>query len=366
MKVHVPVSSDGLVRIVLAGLGASMLLSAGLWLPGERSFPTLPLLGDAGSRTEIWHSVLLILVWVLLAGCFIRPKRMFLWTFSALLLLVCFLDLNRMQPWTWFFLLAIGIAAAGATSSHTALRWLLAAVYIWGGANKLTPYFAEENFRWFCEVFETTAFLGNYPALGYAVAVFEMILGLLLVFPRRKAWWGWIFIVFHGLIILSLLVARWNYVVIPWNAALALLAFFLQASDGEKKRPNLTQAFLLLLAGFMPLACYFNAWPYQLSWQLYTNTQPEAVFFSEKPCEKTGEVWQKKSFDEGRRLLVDDWSIEEMGVPMFYSDHTFRQIGRYLCACSPDFLQTRLIILYVDPWDKNAEHTTIYSCEEMK
>lgn len=366
MKVLFPVSPEGLVRIILTGLGACMLLSAGLWLPGERSFPTLPLFGDAGSRTEIWHSALLVLLCVWLAICIVRPKKIFLWPFPVLLLLTCVLDLNRLQPWTWFFMLATGMVAAGTTSSRKALRWLLAAVYIWGGANKLTPYFAEENFRWFCEVFETTAFLGQFPALGYAVAVFEIILGVLLILPRRKPVWGWIFIVFHVLIIISLLAARWNYVVIPWNAAMALVAFFLLASGEEKKRPNTVQVFLLLLAGFMPLAYYFNEWLYQLSWQLYTNTQPEAVFFSEIPCDKTGEVWQKKSFDEGRRLLVDDWSIEELGVPMFYSDHTFRQIGRYLCACSPDFFQTRLIILYVDPWDKNAERTTIYSCEELK
>ncbi|MCA0236138.1 MAG: hypothetical protein LCH81_07125 [Bacteroidetes bacterium] len=366
MKIGVNATADWLVRIVLIGLAACMLFSGGLWRPGERNFPALPVWGEAREGDTWWYVWVFGLFCALLVASVSRPREMYLWLLAGLLLFLCVLDLNRLQPWTWFFLLAIGIVAAGATSSLMALRWLLAAVYIWGGANKLTPYFAEENFRWFCEVFESTAFLGNYPTLGYAVAVFEMILGLLLVFPRRNAWLGWIFIVFHGLIILSLLAARWNYVVIPWNAAMALLAFFLLASDGEKKRPNLTQAFLLLLAGFMPLAYYFNAWPYQLSWQLYTNTQPEAVFFSEKPCEKTGEVWQKKSFDEGRRLLVDDWSIQELGVPMFYSDHTFRQIGRYLCTCSPDFLQTRLIILYVDPWNKNAEQTTIYSCEEMK
>ena len=366
MRVYFPISADGLVRIALAGLGACMLLSAGLWLPGERGFPTLPLLGDAAAHTGRWYVVLFALLCASMLMGFIRPQKKFLWRLPVLLLIMCALDLNRLQPWTWFFILVIAIVATGTTSTHTALRWLLAAVYIWGGANKLTPYFADENFRWFCEVFESTAFLGQYPALGYTVAVFEMILGVLLVLPHRKPFWGWLYVTFHSLIIISLLAAHWNYVVIPWNAAMSALAFFLFSPDDGKKRPNNAQAFLLLLAGFMPLAYYFNAWPYQLSWQLYTNTQPEAVFFSEQPCDKTGDVWQKKSFDDGRRLLVDDWSIEELGVPMFYSEHTFRQIGRYLCACSPDFYQTRLILLYVDPWDKEAEHTTIYSCEELK
>lgn len=312
------------------------------------------------------HAILFGGLSALLIGGIYNPRRAFPPAIVAMLLLMCAIDLNRLQPWTWFYVLILSIVVAGKTSAAVALRWLLAAVYFWGGVNKLTPYFAEENFQWFCELFEVTRFLGQYPVLGYIVAVFEIVLAVLLIVPQRKAWFGWIYVVFHGLIILSLLKAHWNYVVIPWNAAMAALAFVLLFTPESVRKFNTPQAVLLFLAGMMPLANLFHSWPHQLSWQLYSNTQPEAVFYSPAPCEKAGDLWREKSFDEGRRLLLDDWSGASLGVPMFYSDHTFGQMARYLCDCIPEPDSGRLMILYVNPWDKNAERTTVISCPEVK
>jgi hypothetical protein len=357
---------DQIVRVALGGLAACMLLSWGMWGIGDRSFPCLPVWGDAVDQTGYINPLLFGGLCALLIGGIIRPGKAFLLPLVLLLALLCGLDLNRLQPWTWFFLLVSAIVSAGKFTATTAMRWLLAAVYCWGGVNKLTPYFAEDNFRWFCEVFESTAFLGQYPALGYAVAVFEIVLGVMLIWPKENKWFRWIYVVFHALIIISLLKARWNYVVIPWNAALAAMAFLLLSGPKLADRPNQWQWILLFLAGVMPLANLFHSWPHQLSWQLYSNTQPEAVFYCTAPCVKAGDIWRDKAFDEGRRLLLDDWSIQSLGVPMFYSDHTFRQMGRYLCACVPEPDSSRLIILTVNPWNKQAERSTEMRCGEMK
>jgi uncharacterized membrane protein YphA (DoxX/SURF4 family) len=337
-----------------------------MWGMGERSFPCLPVWGEATEQAGYLHVVLFGGLSVALIGGLYNRNRVFALAVILLVLLLCAVDLNRLQPWAWFYMLVLGIAWAGKTTAPLALRWLLAAVYFWGGVNKLTPYFAEENFQWFCEVFQTTAFLGQYPALGYLVAIFEIVLAVLLIVPQRKAWFGWIYVVFHGLIIISLFKAQWNYVVIPWNAAMAALAVVLLFTPDPVRKFNTPQAVLLFLAGVMPVANLFHYWPHQLSWQLYSNTQPEAVFYSTAPCEKAGDIWREKSFDEGRRFLLDDWSGASLGVPMFYSDHTFGQMARYLCNCIPERDSGRLMILYVNPWDKSAERTTVISCQEVK
>lgn len=357
--------ADRIVRIALCGLAACMLLSWPMWGIGERSFPVLPLWGEASAATSMLHAVLFGGVISLLIGGIVKPARAFLLPLVVLLLCMCALDLNRLQPWLWFYMLVLGIVFFEKNTAHTALRWMLAAVYFWGGANKLQPYFAEENFAWFTEAFAATRFLGNYPALGYGVALLEMALAVLLLWPNAKAWWRWFFIGFHTIIIVFLLKAQWNYLVLPWNAAMAAIAFVLLSTQTEPKLPaqiHKGQIVLLILAWVFPLAGLFQYWPYQLSWQLYTNTQPEAVFYSPVPCSKVGDVWAEKSFDEGRRLLLDDWSYASIGAPMFYSEHTFRQMGRYLCACTSEPDSSRLEILRVKPWDRDGDRTTEFFC----
>jgi len=358
--------TDRIVRIVLCGLAACMVLSWFMWGIGERSFPALPLWGEASAETSLLHAVLFGGVISLLIGGIVKPARAFLLPLLLLLLFMCALDLNRLQPWLWFYVLVLGIVFFEKNTTYTALRRLLAAVYFWGGTNKLQPYFAEDNFAWFTEAFIATRFLGEYPALGYGVALLEIALAVVLLWPNAKAWRRWFFIAFHTIIIVFLLKAQWNYVVLPWNAAMAAIAFVLLSTQSEP-RPTAPrhkgQITILILAWVFPLAGLFQYWPYQLSWQLYSNTQPEAVFYSPVPCSKVGDIWAEKSFDEGRRLLLDDWSLASIGVPMFYSEHTFRQMGRYLCGCTSEPDSSRLERLRVKPWDKDAEQTIIISCD---
>lgn len=355
-----------LVRIMLCGLAGCILLSWQMWGIGERTFPLLPLVGDAREPTGSLQAILFGAMVVLLGICLVIPSRSSLLLLMLILLVMCTLDLNRLQPWLWFFLLTLGIAFFGKNSVSSPLRWLLAAVYVWSGANKLTPYFAEDNFPWFCQAFESTRFLGEYSLLGYMVAILEIGMGLLLLWPGVSKKLRWIFVIFHGSIIIILLKAQWNFVVLPWNAAIAAMAFIVLSRPFEWKFPLQTgQKILAGTAWLTPVLGLFHLWPYQLCWQMYSNTQPEASFYSQQPCEKTGRVWAEKSYDQGKRLLLDDWALVSLHVPMFYSDHTFRQMGRYLCACVPEGEGSGLVILHVHPWNKNAERTEEITCTEL-
>lgn len=362
-----PHVSKRIIRMVLAGLLAGILMSAALWGNGDRTFPCLPLWGEATDPSGIWHSILFGMLVAIVAGGIFRPAQV--WTFPLVVLLpiLCLLDLNRLQPWVWLYFLAISLTLLKKETAHVALRWLLAAVYVWGGLNKMTPYFAEDNFAWFCEAFETTKFLSAYPVAGYAVALFETGLGVVLLWPGEHRRSRWMFVVFHVLIMLVLLKSEWNYVVLPWNATMAALAFTALSQPFSWKYPlPIAQKAVLLLAWLPPAAGLFQMWPYQLSWQMYTNLQPEATFYSAMPCEKTGAVWAEKSYDNGRRLLLDDWAFASIRTPMFYSDRTFTQVGRYLCRCVPASDSSGLFILRVHPWNKNAEQSEDIPCEALQ
>lgn len=375
MRAAAPFSTTLIVRITLCGLLFCILLTGPLWVFSARTFPLLPIWGEANLSQGYFQPLLTLVIIGLLLWSIFRPWNKAVWLALLMALGVAIgFDLNRLQPWLWYAMLVLFVLLFHTSEDHKkaafSVRWLLAAVYFWGGFNKITPYFAEDNFAWFCDAFPATHFLGKYVFLGYGVAFFEMALGLLLLWAPPWPGIKWLYIAFHAIIIVFLGKAQWNYVVLPWNISMAATVFVLWYFRPEQ--PDFPDRFTvktMIVSVFIwitPLLGIFHYWPYQLSWQLYSNTQSEAVFYSLKPCNKTGPIWAEKAFDEGRRLLLDDWAFADLGTPMFYSDRTFRQMGRYLCDCITDTDSTKLLLLSVEPWDRDAEQSIRISCQDLK
>lgn len=371
---------------MLAALGllGGVLLSWPLWNEASRSlFPTLPVLGEAVAPLSNWERAQPLSGWDswgkslgligLLIFTFAFPGKKLLPTLlSVALLCLCILDLNRLQPWVWFYLLVFSVIIFGKKEDENAkvnaLRWLLAGVYFWSGFNKLTPYFAEDNFAWFCNAFSITKPFGQYPAIGYAVALFEMLFSAGLLWKKTRPYFRWIVVGFHGVIILLLLKLDWNWVVIPWNLAMAGMVWALNsgtdAALGLTRRNSITLGFTWLA----PILYFFNLWPYTLSWQMYSNTQPEATYYRDKsPMFATieeEEIWGKYAFDDDSKILLDDWAMDELKVPAFAGGRTFYQMGNYLIkSCDDD---KGVYILTVNRWDKSAERMEQIPCREFK
>ncbi|MBL7797450.1 MAG: hypothetical protein JNJ90_13225, partial [Saprospiraceae bacterium] len=226
---------SAIVRLLVLAMLAHIALSWPLWFSGGgRTFPLLPVFGPAQAPTaSLWDTVQLgiCLLTLFVAGVF-PAKKYTAWLVLAVLIWMIAQDLNRLQPWSYFYLLVLGIVAVAGSDGRLAtrgLQWLLAAVYAWGGFNKITPYFAEDNFPWFCEAFTWTQPLGAYPALGYAVALAELLLAPGLLWGKSRPVFRWLAIGFHAFIILALspLGLDWNLVVIPWNVAMAGMVWVL-------------------------------------------------------------------------------------------------------------------------------------------
>lgn len=364
-----------IVRIAALGLALGMLLSPALWsLTDREAFPLLPLLGKAHKDVVgIWPGILGLCAAVAPA---IFPRKKILpataiLCFSAL----CALDLTRLQPWVWFYLLVFLMSLTNATSGQ--MRWLLAGVYVWSGFSKITPYFAEDNFSWFCEAFSFTQALGKLPVLGYAMAVAELALGLGLIWQKTRQLAGYGIVALHLLILVFLVKMQWNSVVIPWNIAMATMVWLLAKREQPFSETTLKTSKLYAqwaipaLFGWVCPALYFiGLWPHNLSWRLYSNTQPEATFFSGKnnmtQTVEMDQVWEKYAFDNKTKLLLDDWAYGALGVPMFATDRTFQQIGRYLCQCDTGPSETSgMYLLTVDQWDKAKERMKIVGCATL-
>ncbi len=394
--------SATVVRLIALALLAHIALSWRLWYAGmERTFPLLPLWGEAHLPAELWGSTsvavqhiseaLLLGIWVLtLVLSFVWPndRRLLLGSMLALLAFVV-QDLNRLQPWTHFYLLAWGILFFERKNPAATLRLLVAGVYVWGGLHKLTPYFVEDNFPWFCQAFAWTKPLGQYPELGYAVAVGEALLGVGLLWERSRPFIRYLAVGFHAFIVLALspLGLGWNAVVLPWNVAMAGMVWVLGAPSQTGRAgawPNkfgrygggslwwMRSRTSLVVVGLVWLSPAFNLvgwWPEAFSWKMYSNTQPEAGFYvwteALLPPSRRS-IWEQYAQEETGRLLFDDWAMAELHVPMFNHRHTQRQLALYLCEGIVGACEAGLWRLEVKPWSRNGEHWEETPCSSLK
>ncbi|MCK6692714.1 MAG: hypothetical protein L6Q97_11505 [Thermoanaerobaculia bacterium] len=216
-------------RLIALALLGHIALSWPLWHPGYRSaFPILPLFDFPFPQSGPWAALhAWLTVGVCLALLWLPNSRRVLATTIVWFIWMIAQDITRLQPWMYFYLLAFGLLFSSPPNRdhpvvQNALRWLLAAVYCWGGFNKLTPYFAEGNFPWFCEAFFWTKPFGAWPAAGYGVALAELLFAPGLLWSATRPLFRWLVPAFHLFIItaLSPLGLDWNTVVIPWNVAM--------------------------------------------------------------------------------------------------------------------------------------------------
>jgi hypothetical protein len=387
MHTHTVRADHHILRLIALALAAHIALSWPLWYSGGgRTFPLLPLVGAAYLPANFWAEGLQIGVLLLVLGvvCFFPQKKYAAHVLAATLLWMVVQDLNRLQPWTYFYLLALGLLLCSGTNrigSVRSLQWLLAAVYAWGGLNKLTPYFAEDNFPWFCEAFAWTKPLGAFPALGYVVAVAELLLAPGLLWGVSRPVFRWMALGFHLFIVVALSPAGldWNAVVIPWNFAMAGMVWVLfskktSAADGPDPQPGRPAPFLfwgkmllLALAWLLPLLNIVHRWDEPLSWKMYSNTQTEAGFYLENgvPCVGMRVIWNEHAYGAGTKLLFDDWAFANLHVPAYNSPRTHQRLAQYLCPCAAAPEQAGLWQFTVQRWNRAGEHVQKIPCPAL-
>lgn len=344
-----------LPRVVAASFLLQILMTWKLWFPIGRTYPHLPLF-DYYDFSFLFTPVLVgLLVWLI----FFFEQQIVSGLLVCLALLVAS-DLTRLQVWVWFYVLALLIwqSCPNEKSLKNRQLWLFAAVYFWGGFNKLNPYFQEDIFSWWCESSPFLKFLAGEKWAAVAAALLEMSLAVGILFQGSRRFFGWLAIAFHllNVLMLSPLALNWNLVVVPWNLVMAVLIWWICLSDGNffsSKNEDLpatslripafdksaagmktSTTFVMLLAWLAPALNFVGWFPHNLSWKMYAGTHSEATFFF-SPAEKIelpAAVSAKIFEGEGElRLTLDDWANEELGVPPFSTEFALKKAGKCLC-----------------------------------
>ena len=339
------------VRLLICCLLLQMALSYPLWIfRAQGAVPAVPLWGEAFFPEQglWWITGWLPSLLAVAALCF--PKHKFvLGAFVASLACSVLFDLNRLQPWVYWYVLVFGAFAMGG-SHKVLLAWLTIAVYCWGGLHKMTPWFATDNFPWFCSVFTLTKSLG-VPALGYAAAIAEALLGPLLWWPKTRRMGVWAAMLMHVwiMLVLSPMGLGWNTVVMPWNAAMMVAVWYVFSAKDHFYTINVSLTTKIWI-GWLLLSPLIPGLPRVFGWHLYNNTQSEATFVRDTQKPDCVLHWDQLAYDDGKRMLLDDWAVHDLGVPLFHSRQAFGKLHRYVCRCGGE--GGYLEILEVDWWRK--------------
>ena len=142
------------LRIITIAFLFQMGLSLQLWVPLERSYPSLPFFSSLPWSYHPWLTSLLsgvFLIGLVIASSVVR------WRQSALLLaLGCFLlllleDVNRFQPWAYVYLAFLISMAWYHWRPHPkrlvgTLQFILVMVYLWSGVHKINVQFIHDVF----------------------------------------------------------------------------------------------------------------------------------------------------------------------------------------------------------------------------
>jgi hypothetical protein len=331
--------------VVAAGLMAGLLLSPKLWV-STRIYPLTPVVQFLKPLPyPLDYAVYILLLALLAVTAAARGLPSPRWWIAASVLLLaalCAQDQSRLQPWCYqyAFMLA-ALAFANTDTSLNVCRLIVAAIYFWSGAQKLNPYFAPGAFTWLAH-----PLAAHFPALaiktGYAAPFVEMAcaIGLLTRRFRMPAIVG--LIAMHAGILLAIgpLGHGFNTVVWPWNIAMVVFLLLLFRHSETRGReilwgPGRFQRLVLVLFGLAPALSFFNLWDSYLSAALYSgNKNQGAVYMSAGVAEHLPDEVDDDVSEEADgidKLLVNDWSFDELNAPAYPEVRVYKNVARKLC-----------------------------------
>ncbi|MEZ0325127.1 MAG: hypothetical protein ACAH95_04415 [Fimbriimonas sp.] len=313
--------------IVCAGLLAAIALTTRLWF-GGRTFPEAPVFGWLPTVPSLVPSISFVLSLLAAAGLRLRWPIGMAVGFAALLVL---LDLNRLQPWMYQYVLVLVGVWLGGRRGWALCACVLAFTYVWSGLLKLNLSFASDVFPWLVKpIFAAPT------SLGFAAALFEVCVGVLLFVPRLRifAIAGAALIHFALLWVLGPTGHNFNSAVWPWNICMPLLAFTLFFRSSEPLFPlawsSAVGKVVLVLVGVMPALNLLDLWDDNLSASLYSGRTRDAWLRVEPHVIQEWQVPSSAVIQRGDFFIVDlpTWALSDLNVPPYPEPRVYRIIAQ--------------------------------------
>jgi hypothetical protein len=288
------------------------------------------------------YAVYILLLALLVAAAIVPKPRWWIVASLILLALLCAQDQSRLQPWCYQYAFMLTALALGpANASANVCRLIVAAIYFWSGAQKLNPFFAPGTFTYLAHPL-AVYFPSFVVKAGYVAPFIEIACGIGLLTRRLRPPAIVMLIAMHAFILLAIgpLGHDFNSVVWPWNIAMIVFLLLLhRRSDAGAGEifwgPAIFHRIVFALFALAPALSFFNLWDSYLSAALYSgNKNQGAIYMTESVADHLpDEVDQdiSEEADNLDRVLVNDWSFDELNAPAYPEVRIYKNAARRLC-----------------------------------
>ena len=309
-----------LLLIALAAQVATLIITRELWQVRPDGVPHLPVFVGVTQVSFFW---------ILLATLAVVPffPRTGVWLHFGVMFLACLFDQMRTQPQflaTWILMAGVTHGPAGVVLT----RWFLGSLWFWAGLHKLLSPGWNTIGGW--KMAKALGLNGDdfFYIVALTVALSEIGVGLLAWFKPKYGALGCVCLHFGIVVYLSPLFLNWNFSVIPWNLATAIVGAWilfkaadlspqsrlsLASDQGPKKSENRLPRWytvwfqrvycaVLLIA---PVGFYFGWMDHGYSHVLYSDHLPRGLVTHTDGTVANVKTWGSLAvpFPNERRLL---------------------------------------------------------------
>lgn len=332
-------------------LGTPLLLAVTypLWLP-VRTTPHLPLLPIPTAVTDA-------IGWALIALGVRRTLTVVSESAVAYcavgLALLMIGDQLRWQPWAYHALLvALAVVVLPSHRAITMLRWLAASVYLFAGWSKLDYTFATTLGQQLLELSPFKVADGLRIPLALVGPAMEIVIGVLVLFPRTRWPAAIAAAALHGVTLL--LLSPWglghSWGVLVWNVVFPAHVLILMSLGGRRSAEPVAQndfpdglrgappsqliaTAILLLAIFAPLANRYGYWDNWPSWAVYApGSERGAVFIHSAVADQIPPALldNRDANETWRRVRFDEWLLTRNLAPRYPQNRVLTQLAEWL------------------------------------
>jgi hypothetical protein len=337
-----------------------LALSWKLWL-SSRLYPLVPVLGLIPAFPYPFDYVVLGSFCAALVALVVRPRSKILnGGILAAFTLLFLQDQSRVWPsfYQFFFVFLIVFtyrrenSEADAERILAGIRFILAAVYFWGGVQKLTPQFFYSEFPWFLRPLTGVlpVDIPYLPAIGVFAAVFETLFGIGLLTKRFRTIALYEAMLMHALIFFLIGPIRhdWNNSSWMWSVAMAVQAwvafykapaFEFRTMFGAGLRSSVPQGLAIIFIGILPVLNNVNRWDSALSFNVYTGNVAYAQLrlspqgARHLPPELSAYVTER---DGWAMLDITAWTEQEFNANPYPEERIFKAVLGRICSHVPD------------------------------
>jgi hypothetical protein len=267
---------------------------------------------------------------------------------------LCLQDQSRLQPWCYqYAFMLIALALPDSSAAFNACRLIVAAIYFWSGAQKLNPYFVPDIFTWLAGPLAV-----HFPALvskaGYAAPFVEMACAIGLLTRKYRTPAVAMLIAMHACILLAIgpFGHNANTVVWPWNIAMVVFLLLLFRNSEPRAGeillgPGRFHRLAFALFAAAPALSFINLWDSYLSASLYSgNRNQGAIYMTDAVAEHLPDEVDddiSEETDHLDKLLINDWSFDELNAPAYPEIRVYKNVARKLCEFAAKPADVKLV-----------------------